>query len=196
MLDELQQSIGEQPDRALAVQEIVEACSTRFGSRILFVGTGQAALEATPQLAKLQDRFTVRVSLEDKDVERVVREVVLRKAPDKVPALQDVLDAASGEINRHLAGSQDRAKPAPTAGPCAGLPAAAHAGGASGSARCAPLTGRAPPRNCAPNCAWCTRRRRASRPGRWVPWSALTPSMTNRSRPCYRAGAVAGIAAA
>ena len=106
VFDELQQSIGEQPDRALAMQEIVEACSSRFGSRILFVGTGQAALEATPQLSKLQDRFTVRVSLEDKDVEQVVREVVLRKAPDKVAALQDVLDAASGEINRHLAGTK------------------------------------------------------------------------------------------
>ena len=106
VLDEMQQSIGEQPDRALAVQEIVEACSTRFGSRILFVGTGQAALEATPQLSKLQDRFTVRVALEDKDVERVVREVVLRKAPDKVANLKSVLDAASGEISRHLAGSK------------------------------------------------------------------------------------------
>ncbi len=106
VFDELQQSIGEQPDRALAVQEIVEACSTHFGSRILFVGTGQAALEATPQLSKLQDRFTVRVSLEDKDVEQVVREVVLRKQPDKVGALQDVLDVASGEINRHLAGAK------------------------------------------------------------------------------------------
>ncbi len=106
VLDEMQQSIGEQPDRALDVQQIVEACSTRFGSRILFVGTGQAALEATPQLGKLKDRFTVRVPLEDKDVERVVREVVLRKAPARVSALADVLDAASGEINRHLAGSK------------------------------------------------------------------------------------------
>lgn len=106
IFDELQQSIGEQPDRALAIQKVVEACSSRFGSRILFVGTGQAALEATPQLSKLQDRFTVRVSLEDKDVERVVREVVLRKRPDQTAALHDVLDAASGEINRHLAGSR------------------------------------------------------------------------------------------
>lgn len=106
LFDELQQSIGEFPDRALAIQEIVEACSSRFGSHILFVGTGQAALEATPQLSKLQDRFTVRVSLEDKDVEQVVRQVVLRKQPDKVAAIQAVLDAASGEINRHLAGTK------------------------------------------------------------------------------------------
>ncbi|HNR84622.1 BREX system P-loop protein BrxC, partial [Ottowia sp.] len=106
VFDELQQSIGEHPDRALAIQEIAEACSSHFGSRILFVGAGQAALEATPQLSKLQDRFTVRVSLEDKDVEQVVRQVVLRKQPDKVDAVLNTLDAASGEINRHLAGSK------------------------------------------------------------------------------------------
>ena len=106
IFDELQQSIGDESDRALDVQEMVEACSTRFGSQVLFVGTGQAALEATPQLSKLQDRFTVRVSLEDKDVEQVVREVILRKQPDKVPILQSVLDQASGEISRHLAGTK------------------------------------------------------------------------------------------
>ncbi|MBX7236823.1 MAG: BREX system P-loop protein BrxC [Caldilineales bacterium] len=106
VFDELQQSIGEHPDRALAIQEIAEACSSHFGSRILFVGTGQAALEATPQLSKLQDRFTVRVSLEDKDVQQVVRQVVLRKQPDKVGVVLNALDAASGEINRHLAGTK------------------------------------------------------------------------------------------
>ena len=106
VFDELQQSIGEHPDRALAIQEIVEACSSHFGSHILFVGTGQAALEATPQLSKLQDRFTVRVSLEDKDVEQVVRQVVLRKQPDKVAVVQNTLETASGEINRHLAGTK------------------------------------------------------------------------------------------
>ena len=106
IFDELQQSIGNKSDRALDVQELVEACSSHFGSHVLFVGTGQAALEATPQLSKLQDRFTVRVSLEDKDVEQVVREVVLRKRPDKVSALQDILDLAHGEIDRHLAGTK------------------------------------------------------------------------------------------
>jgi hypothetical protein len=106
IFDELQQSIGSDNARALEVQHMVEACSTAFGGNILFIGTGQAALEATPQLSRLQDRFTVRVALEDKDVEQVVREVVLRKRPDMTPALQDVLDRASGEINRHLAGTK------------------------------------------------------------------------------------------
>ena len=106
VFDELQQSIGSDNDRTLQVQNIVQACSSRFGSSLLFVGTGQAALEATPQLSKLQDRFTVRVTLSDKDVQQVIREVVLRKAPNQVAALNAVLEAASGEINRHLGGTK------------------------------------------------------------------------------------------
>jgi hypothetical protein len=106
IFDELQQFIGEDSNRALAVQNIVEACSSRFGSRLLFVGTGQAAVTATPILSKLQGRFTVRVMLSDTDVERVVREVVLRKRPDRQAELSAVLDNARGEIDRHLAGTR------------------------------------------------------------------------------------------
>ena len=106
VLDELQASLGESSDRTIQLQNIVEACSSRFGSTLLFVGTGQAALEATTQLSKLQDRFTVRVMLEDKDVVRVVREVILRKAPAARAELARVLDQASGEIDRHLPGTK------------------------------------------------------------------------------------------
>lgn len=106
IFDELQQFIGEDAGKTLQVQTVVEACSARFGSRLLFVGTGQAALEATPQLSKLQDRFTVRVMLSDTDVDRVVREVVLRKAPKQEPALRSVLETARGEIDRHLGGTR------------------------------------------------------------------------------------------
>jgi hypothetical protein len=106
VFDELQQFIGEDSQRTSQVQEVVEACSSRFGSRLLFVATGQSAIQATPQLQKLQGRFTVRVTLSDTDVERVVREVVLRKDPTEIAPLQDVLNKASGEINRQLAGTK------------------------------------------------------------------------------------------
>ena len=88
VLDELQQYIGDNADRTLRVQNVVEACSSHFEGSLLFVATGQSALQATPQLSKLQGRFTVRVALSDTDVDKVVRNVVLRKAPDKVSASQ------------------------------------------------------------------------------------------------------------
>ena len=106
VLDELQQYIGDNSERTLQVQEAVEACSKRFGSQLLVVATGQSALQATPQLQKLQDRFTVRVELSDTDVERVVRQVVLLKAPGKKDVLQQVIEGCRGEIDQHLPGTK------------------------------------------------------------------------------------------
>lgn len=111
VFDELQQFIGNDPQRTLHVQNVVEACATQFGSQLLFVGTGQSALQANTELSKLQGRFSIRVTLSDVDVEKVVREVVLRKAPDKVASVKSVLDSASGEIDRHLAGTRVDSQP-------------------------------------------------------------------------------------
>jgi hypothetical protein len=105
VLDELQQFIGEDTDRAHEVQQIVESCCSRLRSRVLFVGTGQMALGATPTLQKLLDRYTVSVALQDRDLDRVVRSVVLRKRPDRTKEVEEVLDQTSGEISRQLAGS-------------------------------------------------------------------------------------------
>jgi hypothetical protein len=106
VLDEMQQYIGEDNEKALAVQNIVEGCSARFESQVMFVATGQSALTATPTLQKLTDRFAVQVALSDHDVESVVRQVVLRKQPEHVPALKAALERVSGEIDRHLGGTQ------------------------------------------------------------------------------------------
>ncbi len=106
VLDEMQQYIGDDNNKSLAVQHIVEGCSARFQSRVLFVATGQNALTATPTLQKLTDRFAVQVALSDKDVESVVRQVVLRKRPEHVSELKSALDAVSGEIDKQLGGTQ------------------------------------------------------------------------------------------
>lgn len=106
VLDEMQQYIDDDNEKALAVQNIVEGVSARFESQVLFVATGQSALIGTPTLEKLTDRFAVQVALSDKDVETVVREVVLRKQPERIPDLKSTLDAVSGEIDRHLGGTQ------------------------------------------------------------------------------------------
>ena len=106
ILDEMQQFIGDDSERALRVQNLVQTCCARLGSRLMFVATGQAALPSFPQLAKLQDRFKISVTLSDTDVDRVVRKVVLQKKPDKIQALKSALDKAQGEIDRHLAGTK------------------------------------------------------------------------------------------
>jgi hypothetical protein len=106
VFDEMQQYINEDNEKALVVQNIVEGCSARLESRILFLATGQSALTATPTLQKLNDRFRVEVHLSDTDVEAVVRQVILRKKPDQVAGLNDHLDGVSGEIDRQLGGTR------------------------------------------------------------------------------------------
>lgn len=106
VLDELQQYVSDDSDRTLRVQIAVQALTKRFGSQLLVVATGQSALQAHPQLQKLRDRFTVLIQLTDTDVERVLRQVVLRKAPSKEPEVHAVLTAASGEIDRQLEGTK------------------------------------------------------------------------------------------
>ncbi len=106
ILDEVQQYIGDDSSRSYVVQEVVEACSKRFGDRLLFVGTGQTALSGTPALQRLQGRFTVNVELSDHDVETVTRRVVLAKRSDRIADVKKVLEACSGEIDRQLSGTR------------------------------------------------------------------------------------------
>ena len=110
-LDEVQQFIGDSSDRAYKLQEVAEACSKRFGARILFVGTGQTAITGTPQLQKLQARFRISVELSDADVDTVIRRIVLAKKPDKEPAIRAILEKCSGEISRHLSGTKLAPRP-------------------------------------------------------------------------------------
>lgn len=87
VLDEMQQYIGDDNQKALDVQLIVEGCKDRFNSQVVIVATGQSALTATPTLQKLTDRFPVQVALSDTDVESVVRQVILRKKPEHIASL-------------------------------------------------------------------------------------------------------------
>lgn len=110
-IDEVQQFIGDNSDRAHMVQEAAEECCKRFGSALLIIGTGQSAMASTPQLLKLKGRFPIEVQLSDADVDTVVRQIVLRKRPDRTPALRAVLDKHNGEISKHLASSQIGPRP-------------------------------------------------------------------------------------
>ncbi|MCV7176149.1 BREX system P-loop protein BrxC [Mycolicibacterium sphagni] len=106
VLDEVQQFINEDPDRALQVQLLIERCSMSFDGLLMVVATGQAALQSTAVLQRLIDRFHVQVQLSEADVDSVIREVLLRKRPDRIAELKSVLEASAGEIDRQLAGSR------------------------------------------------------------------------------------------
>ncbi len=105
VLDELQQFIGIDADRAYNVQLVAESCANNFGGNLLIVGTGQSALSDTPNLSRLLGRFPEKVQLDENDVERVIRKIILAKKPSLEPGLKSELERRHGEIARHLEAS-------------------------------------------------------------------------------------------
>lgn len=105
VLDEVQQYIGEDSQRSIAVQEAVEACCKNIGGKLLFIGTGQTAVTGTSNLKKLEGRFTIRVELSDADVDAVIRQVILAKKPEAKMPIEQIMQSNLGEISRHLAGT-------------------------------------------------------------------------------------------
>jgi hypothetical protein len=105
VLDEVQQFIGTDGNKTIDIQNLAQELSSGFDGKFLLVATGQNALAETPYLQPLQDRFTVKVSLSDTDVETVTRKTVLQKKPSAVAALGKRLEDSLGEISRNLEGT-------------------------------------------------------------------------------------------
>ncbi len=106
VLDEVQQYIGNNAERAFQVQEAVETCCKHFKGQLLFVATGQSALSGMAMLNKLMGRFQIPVQLSDTDVESVIRKVILQKKASAMPAVEKVLNENLGEIARHMQGTK------------------------------------------------------------------------------------------
>ncbi|HBO2840674.1 hypothetical protein IPC1288_08730 [Pseudomonas aeruginosa] len=108
VLDEVQQYVGNDVDRAHMIQEVVETCCkhSAFGNRLLFIATGQNALSGMPNLMRLMGRFQIPIMLSDTDVESVIRKVILQKVETARAGLQALLTKHLGEISRHLRGTK------------------------------------------------------------------------------------------
>lgn len=106
VLDEVQQYIGSDAEKAYKVQEVTESLSKHFNGQLLFVGTGQSALSGMPNLQRLMGRFPVQVTLGDWDVENVTRKIILAKKSTAVPAIDRMWRDNLGEISRHLRGTK------------------------------------------------------------------------------------------
>lgn len=106
VLDEVQQYIGADAEKAFQVQEVTETLSKHFNGKLLFVGTGQSALSGMPNLQRLMGRFPVQVMLGDWDVENVTRQIILAKKPSAQPEVEQVWRSNLGEISRHLRGTK------------------------------------------------------------------------------------------
>lgn len=106
VLDEVQQFVGNDVEKAFQVQEVTETLSKHFNGKLLFVATGQSALSGMVNLQRLMGRFPVQVMLGDWDVENVTRQIILAKKPSAQPEVEQVWRDNLGEISRHLRGTK------------------------------------------------------------------------------------------
>ncbi|WP_029719002.1 BREX system P-loop protein BrxC [Rubrivivax benzoatilyticus] len=106
VLDEVQQFVGNDVEKAFQVQEVTETLSKHFNGKLLFVATGQSALSGMVNLQRLMGRFPVQVMLGDWDVENVTRQIILAKKPSVQPEVEKVWRNNLGEISRHLRGTK------------------------------------------------------------------------------------------
>jgi hypothetical protein len=106
VLDEVQQFVGNDVEKAFQVQEVTETLSKHFNGKLLFVATGQSALSGMVNLQRLMGRFPVQVMLGDWDVENVTRQIILAKKPSAQPEVEHVWRTNLGEISRHLRGTK------------------------------------------------------------------------------------------
>ena len=115
VLDEAQQYIGDSGLRSAVFTEMAEAIQTQFDGRVALVASGQSELSATPTLQKLRDRFRIKVELTDADVEKVTREVLLRKKASAVAPIRKMFADQEGELSRHLRDTRIGSRPGDSA---------------------------------------------------------------------------------
>ena len=111
VLDEVQIYVDSSQERAGAMAEIAETLAKEFESRVMLVGAGQSALTGMPQLVRLLDRFTIRIQLDDTDVETVTRKVLLRKKAAERDTVAQVLDTHAAAISRQLQSTRVAERP-------------------------------------------------------------------------------------
>ena len=105
ILDEVQQFIREDPNVSLVISAITEQLTSKFKGRLLLVCTGQSALSDTAYLERLLGRFSVPIPLTSAHIDAVIRKTVLLKKDTAKGDVEKMLDARSGEIDKHLQGS-------------------------------------------------------------------------------------------
>ena len=70
VIDEMQQYLADDVQLLLEVENTIERLTRQFESRLLVVAAGQSALTANEMLARFQDRFTVPVQLQSREMSR------------------------------------------------------------------------------------------------------------------------------
>lgn len=120
VIDEVGQYIARSSDRIEDVRRVVELLGKEGRNRVQagkavspvwFVGTSQERLDEVlsaigdvrVQMAKVQDRFPLRVDLSAADIREIVVKRVLEKRPEHEPTIRELYGRTEGSLKTHAA---------------------------------------------------------------------------------------------
>lgn len=94
LADEVGQYVGENVDMLLNLQSILESVGDECGGKVWIICTGQEALDdiikvRADAFSKIQDRFSMRLSLSSSSVDEVIQKRILRKTEEAERLLED-----------------------------------------------------------------------------------------------------------
>ncbi len=106
VVDEVSQYIHQNENRMLKLQSLVSELGRRLKGRVWLLTTGQQKLEDEDDktvLGKLKDRYPprLRVHLSPTNIRDVVHKRLLKKAPDREPALRDLFNRHRSDLKLH-----------------------------------------------------------------------------------------------
>lgn len=108
-LDEISQFIGEDSEKLLELQSIVEEFGRQGDGKLWLGVTSQAKLEELvpgilanqDEESKVIDRFEYRADLDSQELDKVIRERILQKKEDAIPTLSKFYGSHSGPLTAH-----------------------------------------------------------------------------------------------
>ncbi len=106
VVDEVSQYIHRNESRMLKLQSLVSELGRQLKGRVWLLTTGQQKLEDEDDktvLGKLKDRYPprLRVHLSPTNIRDVVHKRLLKKAPDREPALRDLFNRHRSDLKLH-----------------------------------------------------------------------------------------------
>lgn len=106
IIDEMGQFIGDNDQKLLELQSIVEQFSVKGKGKLWLIVTAQEKLEdiiegvkrKAVDFSKIKDRFNIRLELTSENIEKVIEERILKKKNNSIYALEEKFNSYEGNI--------------------------------------------------------------------------------------------------
>jgi len=110
IIDEMSQYVGDNSDKLLELQSIIENLGTKCKGKVWVIVTAQEKIDEViegvkrkkVEFAKISDRFSIRITLTSENIDQVVKERILKKKDSVIDELKDRYSKKAGKLNNDI----------------------------------------------------------------------------------------------